>query len=74
VKRGEHLEQLLHAARSCVRPSAQLRELTELLMSLRVRGFEEWQATSRLTRFEIKFLLLLFLAFLVGLVTLWLVA
>jgi hypothetical protein len=74
VKRGEHLKQLIHAARSCVRPSAPLEVLTELLMSLCVRGFEEWQATSRLTRVEIKFLLSLFLAFLVGLITLWLAA
>jgi hypothetical protein len=66
------LEQLIHAARSCVRTSARAEGIRRIADALRVRGFEEWEATFRLKKFEIKFLMLLFLAFLVGLIVLWL--
>jgi len=37
-----------------------------------VRDFEEWQAAFRANQFEIKLVLLLFFAILVGLIVLWL--
>jgi hypothetical protein len=68
------LGRLIYAVRSGVRPGARAERIHRIADALRGRGFEEWQATSRLEKFEIKFLLLCFFAVLVGLVVLWLAA
>jgi hypothetical protein len=66
------LERLIHAARSCVRPSARAEGIHRIADALRVRDFGEWQAAFRANQFEIKLMLLLFFAILVGLIVLWL--
>jgi hypothetical protein len=66
------LERLIHAARSGVRPSARAEGIHRIADALRVKDFGEWQAAFRENQFEIKFLLLLLLALLVGLSVLWL--